>query len=179
MRAGSQHPIVGPYGIYRGPEGWIAILVLDRQWPAFIEAIGRPELRGDPRFETGALRGQNRAPLTEIVEEWMKAMPSDAAVLDTFERHRVPASPVLSVADTMTHPHFAAREMVRRVPDPLAGEVTIPGFPLKFSELPELPSLVAPLLGEHNREILAEYLGLDDARIRALAETGVLHSERR
>ena len=179
MRAGSQHPITGPYGIYRGPEGWIAILVLDRQWPAFVEAVGKPELRSDPRFETGALRGQNRAALTEIVEAWMKTQPTDAAVLETFDRHRVPASPVLSVADTMTHPHFAAREMVRRVPDPLAGEVTIPGFPLKFSEFPEPASLVAPLLGEHNHEILAGHLGFDDEKIRALGESGVLHSERR
>ncbi|MGH7803810.1 MAG: CaiB/BaiF CoA transferase family protein, partial [Candidatus Binatia bacterium] len=179
MRAGSQHPITGPYGIYRGPESWIALLVLDRQWPAFTEAVGRRDLLTDPRFETGTARGQNRAALTEIVEAWMKTQPSDAAVLETFERHRVPASPVLTVADTVSHPHFAAREMIRRVPDSLAGEVTIPGFPLKFSATPELLDLRAPLLGEHNRDVLAEHLGFDDARLRALAESGVLHAERR
>ena len=179
MRGGSQHAITGPYGIYRGPDGWIALLVLDRQWPAFTEAIGRPELRSDARFETGALRGQNRVALTSIVEAWMKAQPSNAAVLETFERHRVPASPVLTVADTVTHEHFTSRAMVRHVEDRLAGEVTIPGFPLKFSEFPEPLSLQAPLLGEHNREILAEQLGFDEAKIRALGEAGVLHAERR
>jgi CoA:oxalate CoA-transferase len=66
MRAGSQHPLVGPYGIYRGPQGWIAILVLDRQWPGMVEALGRRELLTDPRFSTGALRGQNRAEMTRF-----------------------------------------------------------------------------------------------------------------
>lgn len=175
-RAGSQHPITGPYGIYRGPDGWIAILVLDRQWPAFVEAVGRPDLLADPRFASGAARGQNRAALTELIEEWMKKFPTDAAVLEKLERHRVPASPVLSVADTVTHPYFAAREMVRRVPDPLLGEVTIPGFPLKFSERPDLPDLRAPLLGEHNAEILREHLGYDGERVATLVREGVLAS---
>src|SRR5262249_28702272 len=158
---GSQHPLVGPYGIYRGPEGWIALLVLERQWPAMVAALERPDLLADPRFATGALRGQNRAELARIIEDWMGTVASDAALLEVLERHRVPAAPVLSVADTVSHPYFRAREMVRSVPDPILGEVTIPGFPLKFSEFPELPALTAPLLGEHNAEVLREHLGFD------------------
>ena len=179
IRGGSQHPLVGPYGIYRGPQGWIALLVLDRQWPAMVAALDRPDLLTDPRFATGALRGKNRAELTRIIEDWMGTFASDAAVLEALERHRVPAAPVLSVADTVSHPYFQAREMIRRVPDPILGEVTIPGFPLKFSEFPELPALQAPLLGEHNAEVLREQLGFDDARVRDLTERGVLYSDRR
>lgn len=176
MRGGSLHPLVGPYGIYRGPKGWIAILVLERQWPGFIEALGKRELATDPRYATGALRGQNRVELAAMIEEWMKTFSTDAEVLDVLERHRVPASPVLSVADTIAHPYFEAREMVRRVPDRILGEVTIPGFPLKFSEHPRLPDIHAPMLGEHNAEILREHLGLPDARISELAASGVLAS---
>ncbi|HUE39123.1 MAG TPA: CoA transferase, partial [Candidatus Binatia bacterium] len=179
MRSGSQHPIAGPYGIYRGPQGWIALLVLDRQWPGMVAALGRPDLATDPRFTTNGLRGQNRAELTPIVEEWMQTFVSDEAVLEALERHRVPAAPVLTVADTVTHPHFQAREMIRRVPDPILGEVTIPGFPLKFSEFPELPALTAPTLGEHNAEVLREHLGYDERRIRELAQSGVLYCERK
>jgi CoA:oxalate CoA-transferase len=179
IRGGARHPLAGPYGMYRGPQGWIALLVLDRQWPGMVEALGKPELATDPRFGSNALRGQNRAELAEIIESWMKTFETDAAVLDRLERHRVPAAPVLSVADTVAHPYFKAREMIRQVNDPVLGEVTIPGFPLKFSESPELPVLVAPFLGEHNAEVLRAQLGYDDARLRELAEAGVLHSEPR
>jgi crotonobetainyl-CoA:carnitine CoA-transferase CaiB-like acyl-CoA transferase len=79
----------------------------------------------------------------------------------------------------VTHPHFEAREMIRRVPDRILGEVTIPGFPLKFSEFPELPALDAPLLGEHNAEVLREQLGFEESRVRELTERGVLFSARR
>ena len=139
-------------------------------------AIGRPELAGDPRFTTGALRGQNKAVLTAIIEDWLARQPSDDAALAVFEQHRVAAAPVLTVKDTVSHPYFAARGMIRRVPDPVLGEVTIPGFPFKFGEIPELPDLRAPRLGEHNAEVLRERLGLDAARIADLAAKGVLLS---
>jgi CoA:oxalate CoA-transferase len=175
-RHGAQHSMVGPMGVYRAALGWIALLVLDRQWESFCRALGQPELAADPRFATGALRGKNRVELTALIERWLAGLPSDEAALEIFEKHRVAAAPVLSVKDTVTHPYFTAREMVRRVPDPVLGEVTIPGFPFKFGALPELPDLRAPLLGEHNADVLRERLGLDAARIDALTARGVLVS---
>ena len=178
-RFGAQHSLAGPMGVYKAPRGWIVILTLERQWPSLAKALGRPELVDDPRFASGLERGRHRTELAEIIEGWMARFPDDAAVLAALERERVPAAPVLSIADSVDHPHFKAREMVRRVPDPLLGEVTIPGFPLKFSAFPEALSLEAPLLGEHNAQVLREQLGLDPSRIDALAQQGVLYAERR
>jgi crotonobetainyl-CoA:carnitine CoA-transferase CaiB-like acyl-CoA transferase len=175
-RHGARHRMIGPMGAYKAAQGWIVILVLDRQWESFCRALGQPELASDPRFATGALRGesQNGAELTEIVERWLAAQGTDAAALEIFERHRIAAAPVLSVKDTVHHPYFHERGMVRRVPDPVLGEVTIPGFPFKFGAIPELPDLRAPLLGQHNAEVLRERLGYDAGRIADLAERGVL-----
>lgn len=175
-RHGSQHGMVGPMGVYKAAQGWIVLLVLERQWESFCRALGQPELASDSRFATGALRGQNKLALTALIEAWLARQPSDDAALLIFEQHRVAAAPVLSVKDTVSHPYFAARDMVRRVPDPVLGEVTIPGFPFKFGAIPELPDLRAPLLGEHNSEVLRERLGLDAARIAELAASGVLVS---
>ncbi|MGO8834076.1 MAG: CoA transferase, partial [Roseiarcus sp.] len=63
--------------------------------------------------------------------------------------------------------------------DPLLGELTITGFPLKFSEFPDLPTIEAPLLGEHGGEVLKQYLGMSDAKVAALRASGVLVSERK
>ncbi|HTO53395.1 MAG TPA: CoA transferase [Myxococcota bacterium] len=175
-RHGAQHAWVGPMGVYKAAQGWIVLLVLERQWEGFCRALGRPELATDPRFATGAARGQNKVELTAIIEAWLAAQGTDEAALAIFEQHRVAAAPVLTVRDTVDHPYFKAREMVRSVPDPVLGQVTIPGFPFKFGEIAELPDLRAPLLGEHNVAVLRDRLGLDSGRIDALTRSGVLVS---
>ena len=96
--------------------------------------------------------------------------------LQALEAQRIPSAPVMAVADTLNHPYFKARTMVRTVPDPILGEITIPGFPLKYSAFPDLPELQAPLLGEHNDDILREHLTYSPEQIAALHEQGVLFS---
>ena len=178
-RMGSHHPLVCPCGTYKAPQGWIVLLVLDRQWPNMARAMGRAELIDDPRFNSGAARANNQKELIAIIEGWMQSMPSDEAVLRVLEEHRVPSAPVMSIVDTLNHPHFKERNMVRTVPDPILGQVTLPGFPLKYSAFPDQPEIQAPMLGEHGAEVLKEQLGLSDTQIADLRAKGVLISERR
>jgi CoA:oxalate CoA-transferase len=175
-RSGSHHALVCPCGVFKGPEGYIALLVLDRQWAAMAKAMGRPELVEDERFATGPARAENQKALIAIIEDWMASLGSDRAVLDVLEGHRIAASPVLSVADSVSHPYFRARGMIRTVADPILGEVTIPGFPFKFSEFPDLPDLRAPLLGEHGADLLRDHLALSEEEIEGLRASGVLFS---
>jgi len=179
VRAGSHHPLVCPCGTFKGPQGWIVILVLDRQWPSLTRAMGKPELRDDPRFVTGAERGKNQKELIALIEAWLQSFPSDEAALQALEEHRVPSAPVMSIVDTLKHPYFKARNMVRTVPDPLLGEVTIPGFPFKYSAFPDLPDIQAPLLGEHNAEVLNAQLGYTAEQVAELREKGVLFTDKR
>jgi CoA:oxalate CoA-transferase len=178
-RMGSHHALVCPCGAFKGPQGYIVVLVLDRQWAAMAKAMGRPDLIDDPRFATGADRGKNQKELIPMIENWMKAQGTDEAVLKIFEEYRVPSAPVMSVVDALDHPYFKGRNMIRKVTDPLLGELTIPGFPLKFSEFPELPTIEAPLLGEHGASVLKEYLGLSEAKIEQLRGAGVIRAERK
>lgn len=178
-RMGSHHDQLCPCGIYKAKDGYIALIVVDRQWANMCHAIGMPELETDTRFATQADRVKNRHELIKIIEDWMQSLPDDAAALKAFEQHRVPAGPVLSVPEAAEHEHYKARNMVRTVPDPILGEITIPGFPLKFSAAPDVPDIQAPLLGEHGPQILKDYLGWSDDRVAALRDSGVLHMERR
>lgn len=179
MRMGRYHNQIVPAGVFKGPQGWIFILVLDRQWANMARAMGRPELNDDPLFATGADRVKNRDLVIRTVQNWIDSFPSDEAVLKVLEDNRIACAPVLSVTDTMKQPYFAARKMVRTVPDPVLGEVTIPGFPLKFSAFPDLPDIQAPLLGQHGEEVLRDYLKYSEKEIALLREGGILHSENR
>ena len=176
-RAGSHHPLVCPVGTFKGPQGWIVILALDRQWEGVCKALGKPELLHDPRFTTGADRAKHQKELIAIIEAWLLSFPSDEAALHALEEQRVPSAPVMSIVDTLAHPYFHERQMVRTVPDPILGEVTIPGFPFKYSEFPDLPDIQAPLLGEHNAEVLEQQLRYTAAQVTTLREKGILHAE--
>ncbi len=175
MRSGIHHPHSCPQGVFRGPDGYIVILVLDRQWPGMARAMGRPELATHPDYAKAEARAARREELVPEVERWLQSFPSDEAALEALAAHRVPAGPVLSIQETMRHPHFLARRMVRDVPDPVLGEVTIPGVPFKFSAFPEEADLIAPLLGEHNGAVLGELLDMPQAEVQQLESRGVLH----
>jgi crotonobetainyl-CoA:carnitine CoA-transferase CaiB-like acyl-CoA transferase len=179
MRMGQYDDQVCPAGVYKAPQGWIFILVLDRQWANMVRALGRPELKDDPRFATGAARVTNRDQVNDIVQRWIDSFPTDEAVLRVLEENRVACGPVLSVVETMKHEHFKARQMAREVTDPILGRLTIPGFPFKFSACRELPELEAPLLGQHGAQVLKDFLGYSDQAVSKLQGEGVLFSENR
>jgi crotonobetainyl-CoA:carnitine CoA-transferase CaiB-like acyl-CoA transferase len=77
----------------------------------------------------------------------------------------------------MHHPHLRERQTVRTVTDRVAGELQLPGFPLRFSEFPRMLELEAAFLGEHNQEILQHYLGYSEEQIQELEARGVLRHE--
>jgi len=176
MRTGRHYAPASPAGIFKGPEGWIVVFALENQIANLWSALGRPELADDSRFRNNRTRLEHRDDLTEIIEDWMTSFESDSDVIAVLEQHRVPCGPVVEpvkLADT--HPHFLERGTVREVTDPVAGSMLIPGFPLRFSDAPELPELVAAEVGEHNNAVLGDLLGMDSEAVLALEEDGVLY----
>ena len=89
----------------------------------------------------------------------------------------VPAAPVYDVDEVVTDPQLEAREMFVDVDHPRAGRVRVPNFPVKFSRTPGRVSRAAPLLGEHNEEILVGVLGLSQEEVQELVRKGVISAE--
>ncbi|MGB5146051.1 MAG: CoA transferase [Porticoccaceae bacterium] len=177
-RNGRHHPAVAPDGIYRGRDSCMFVIaVTGKQWKALCQVMDRTDMLADPRFRTNADRVANLAALIEIIEGWIQSMPSDAAAREALEAARVPVAPVLTPGEAMQHPHLIERGTVRTISDRGMGEFQIPGMPLRFSECPELLTLEAPYLGEHNASILRERLAMSDVEIRQLVANEVLHGE--
>ena len=176
QRSGEHHYMVAPAGMYKGKKTYILIIGgLDRQWPAMCAAMGRPELANDPRFSTVAARASRVQEVIRMVQAWVDAAANDEEVQSALEKHRVPFAPILSVEQAMNHPHLRQRRTVRTINDRFLGEFDIPGFPLRFSDYDEL-QLEAPTLGQHNAEILGEYLGYSSLQLDALIANAVIHS---
>ncbi len=174
QRMGAHHDMIAPFGVFRGPSGYLVIGVLQLQWKGLCNAMQRPDLEGDERFVDGATRARHQQALIELIETWAATFDDNEAVLAVLEQHRVPSAPVLNPLETLDHEYYRDRGMVREVSDPILGQVEVPGFPFKFSAQTEVAEGVAPLLGEHNAEILQGMLGMSADDFETLQTTAGL-----
>ena len=179
-RTGSHLGAGAPLGIFNGkePEEYIAIAcVTNRQWRQLCSAMARDDLARHPDYKDNADRVRHRNDIIALVNDWIASHETTAAALAKFEEYRVPYAPVLDIGQTIAHPHHRARGTVRTIEDDDFGAFDAPGFPLRFSDFPDQLALRAPRRGEHNAEILKEYLGLGAAEIAALEQEGILATE--
>ena len=176
-RSGAHSWYASPAGVFKGRERYfILIAPLEQHWSKLCEAMGRPEMARDPRFTDNETRMKHLDALVDTIEGWIRSQPSDDAALEILKAHHVPVAPILSVPEALQHPHLRQRGTVRTVHDRLLGDLEVPGFALRFSDFPSPLELQAPLLGEHNAEILTEWLGYSPDRIQDLERRGILRS---
>jgi len=179
-RTGHHISYAAPCGIFKGHRRYIVIIAgIDHQFAQLCAAMSRPELANDDRFRTNQSRLDNLAELIRVIEGWLATMPSDEAAMERLAEFRVPAAPVLSPDEALKLPHLRRRGTVATVDDPILGSFDLPGFPLHFSRFPDPAGGGAPMLGQHNEEILTGCLGYSSARVRELERAGVLHRESR
>jgi crotonobetainyl-CoA:carnitine CoA-transferase CaiB-like acyl-CoA transferase len=169
--SGSAHILSAPYQAFRAADGWLTIGGANQaNWERLVRVLGAPELVDDARFRTNADRMKNLAELTPLMNDKLKARPM-RVWLAALEAEGVPCGPIQSIADMASDPHTAAREMVVELEHPRAGRTRALGLPIKLSATPGRVSRAAPLLGQHTREVLAEY-GFKTAEVEALLEAG-------
>jgi crotonobetainyl-CoA:carnitine CoA-transferase CaiB-like acyl-CoA transferase len=168
---GSAHPLAAPYQALQTRDGWVNVGAANQaNWLRLVEVIDQPELTADPRFVDNSARMQNLPALIEILTQSFRRRDT-AEWLARLQSAGVPASPVLSIGDMLRDPQVLARAMVVDVEHSRLGTTKALGSPVKFSATPTNIRRGAPLLGEHTREILAEF-GYPDAEIDALIAAG-------
>ncbi len=163
------------YGAAEAADGWVCVALLlysDRVWEACCELIGREDLLEDPKYETDDGRLDDAAELTALFEEWLADQPADEAV-ETLNEAGIPAAHHRTVAEAAELDQVEARDVFEEVPHPTLGTITLTGTPLSLSETPPVSATHAPVLGEHNEEVLAD-LGYDADEIEELSAAGVL-----
>jgi len=146
------HLSVAPVQTFRTADGWIFIMcMVDKFWDNLVDAIGRPELKSDPRFCSQAERRRNRDLLTEVIDGEL-CRRTTADWLRTFSG-LLPAAPVFELDQALASPFVAETGMVRTVPHPQRGDFKVLANPLKIDgERPQQSA--APALGADNAAIL-------------------------
>jgi crotonobetainyl-CoA:carnitine CoA-transferase CaiB-like acyl-CoA transferase len=174
VASGNRSQVSGPSDAVRTRDGWLLVQVvgqpLFRRWARAIDAT---DLLTDPRFATDADRGRHGALLSERLQAWCQDRTTEEA-LAAFERAGVPAGPVLSPAEALTHPQVLASGAL--VPTPLPGgdgSAPLVGTPFGLGATPAAVQGPRPGLGEHTDAILQE-LGYTPETIAELRRDGVV-----
>ncbi len=173
-RTGNDHPSAAPYGVYAVADGHILIATFnDREFARLAEALGHPEWIDDPRFARNGARVANRPVLAACITEVL-AGHGKAYWMQRLHAAKISAGPINTMADIEGDPQVAARGMVVTMDHPLAGQVRLPGNPIKFSGSPVVYRRPPPLIGEHTAEVLGEMLALSGGAIDDLRARGVI-----
>lgn len=180
-KIGRVHPGYAPYGFYQGKDGWICIAnIAESRWEPMVNVMGErfKWLLSDPRTATVEQRCVNTDVIHKAVDEWVMSMDSVEEVQRVLEEAGVPCMKVMTIEELADgDPQIQAREMMPLIEQPFLGPVKMYGSPLKMSETPSCIRGHAPLLGEHNYEVLVGVLGYAPDRVRSLYDSRVLYHE--
>jgi crotonobetainyl-CoA:carnitine CoA-transferase CaiB-like acyl-CoA transferase len=173
LRTGNDHAIVAPYGLFRTKDGAVALAPSQEQsYQRLVDALGMPELRDEPRFRTNELRVENRRAINAAIEERLESGTSDHWI-EKLNAAGVPCDRVMSLPEVFADPQTIDQEMVVRADHPGHGEVSMLGFPIKFTEAPCRLRHPAPDLGADTDKVLRE-LGYSPEEITRLREAGAI-----
>jgi len=167
-----------PWEAIEAKDGQFVIAVGSvKHFELLCEAIGRPELAKDPRFDVYMHRMNNyytEGGFRSIILEWSMQRTVDE-VYDILSSYGLPCGKVKSIGQCAESEQTKARNMVWEVYDPgFKDTFRMPGTPMKFHGCPDEIRKAAPLNGEDNVEVLKE-LGYSDEEIKQLREEGVFN----
>jgi len=145
----------------------------DANFARLCKAMGRPELASDPQWATLAQRARGSEVINDTVAGWTSSLPAEEIERICIQ-HGVPVATALDAMEILNNPHMRERGDFVMVDDPVAGpHLQQAPFPRFNGAKPAAPS-GAPLLGEHNRQVWCDLVGLTPGDFDSLVEQGVI-----
>ena len=174
-RRGDKTPsITTPYGRYKCKNGWIALMcVAETHWDRVLQVIGRDDLRGHPDYEGNFKRHPREAEINAMIEGRTMRHTRDEAFA-AFRDAKVPVAPIRNIADIQQDPHLHARGMLRTMTHPELGDIVLPRSPIRLSDFESSDIEFFPEVGRDNDAVFADWLGLGETELAALARDRVI-----
>lgn len=177
-RDGNRSPVAAPQGVYRcagGSDDWLALAATDDvHWDAIAAVLELPDTVLDPDFATADGRRRHHDRLDELLTEFCAVRDADELAAE-LTAQGVPAARVVDPSRILDNPQVRSRGFAEKVDHPVFGPLEIPGLPVVFAARPG-PAFTsaAPMLGQHNDEVLAALAGLDASHLGDLYDSNVI-----
>lgn len=160
-RTGNRHPSTAPRNVYETADGYLTLSASSQQiFENVMEAIDRPELVDDPRFNDNKSRVENVKELDAAIGDWTSEQSTREAIR-RMEACDAIVGPVYDMEDIFEDDQYQARESFVEVDDDQLGPVKTPLTVPRFSRTPGTVDHLGPTHGEHNEEVYLDELGLD------------------
>lgn len=181
-QTGQKKPLLGnqmeedvPRNVYATADGGAIAISCGSQriYEGLVDAMGRPDLKHDPRFATMADRVTHRVAIDDEVAAWLKTQPI-ALALEKLVANKVVAGKINDIADVLGDAHVAAREAVRTLVDETLGPMRMPAPVPKLSETPGEIRWPGRDPGASNDEVFGGWLGLSAAEIEDLRRNHII-----
>ena len=174
QRMGNAHPSIVPYQDFPSADGHSIITVgNDTQFAALCGVLGRPEWATDPRFASNPQRVRHRELLVPWIAELTARRPTRHWV-DALQAAGVPGGPINTLEGVFADPQVMARGMRVDMPRGEGPALPLVANPIRLSESPVSYRTPPPGLGEHSREVLRDWLALDEQSIERLRRQQVI-----
>jgi crotonobetainyl-CoA:carnitine CoA-transferase CaiB-like acyl-CoA transferase len=175
-RMGNGFPTVTPVGAFEGSDGGMFYLACGTQRlyeNLVVNALGRPDLRDDPRFVTMSDRVNHRDIFMPLLADIFQTNTRDHWVA-TLRDASVPCGPVRNIQEALESPEVIEAGLVQTLKHPTAGDLRTLRSPIGLPGGPEREDTPPPLLGEHTDRVLHDVLKLDDATLASLRADKVI-----
>lgn len=161
--------------LVKGKDGNYVVIILSSQlqWTGLFEAMDRPQWGAEPPFDTQAGRSANYPELQQHLQAWADDYTAEE-IFHKVQGCRSACAPVYLSEHFARSPQVVEREFLIEREHPVAGRLQYPGRAYKFSNEPWQGTQAAPLLGQHNGEILGGELGYTDSELASLANKGAM-----
>jgi formyl-CoA transferase len=174
-RSGSVLPGIAPSNAYPCANGEMILIGGngDNVYARLTEAMGRPDLKVDPKFVDHASRGANQQELDGIIAQWTSSYALED-LLALLQNQGVPASRVFRAPDMLDDPQFMARDAIISVDHEVFGPIRMQNVFPKLSATPGRVRWPGPKLGEHTDAVLAARAGCSAEQLGALRSRGII-----
>ena len=172
-RIGNRYEALAPYDSFQAKDGMFIIAAGNDKLFAAVKRVMKLPALDDPKFDNNISRVEHQAELKEIIEGWTKEHESKE-IIDALLAEGCPAGPINTIEDVAHDEHIVgAREMFVELEHPVAGPMKVTGNQIKLTNHKIKIDRPAPILGQHNEEVLHEILGIDHDEFKKLEEKGI------